>query len=251
LISRRAAAQSSGDILTRHHLGLARRATGDDAGALSASTKVLQLSHDAFVSRLQRAEIYERLGRKGEALRLYFRRDARRAECRGQWRNRQTTPPSLQPLVSTACSFVNEGRRQLFEETLTLSRRNTARQPGSASSNACASSSARWSLATSRASAAALMYFPGLPTSPYLDRGLFPVAERWSSNERDPQRARSDPAARVPERSRFSHRCARRENLRGAAPKWNGYYFFRHGERARGKSQSLARGRRRPSRSHR
>src|SRR5262249_54070459 len=77
-----------------------------------------------------------------------------------------------------------------------------------------------------------LMYFPRLPTAAYLNRSLFPWAEALESHTDE---IRNELAAILSGTSGseavFHSEALAQENLRGAAPKWNGYYFFRHGER--------------------
>jgi aspartate beta-hydroxylase len=77
-------------------------------------------------------------------------------------------------------------------------------------------------------------YLPGLPTTPYLDRALFP----WIPGlEAQTDAIRAELLQLLPtDRGRervFTTEELEDVNLRGtgAAPTWNGYYFFRYGVR--------------------
>ena len=78
-----------------------------------------------------------------------------------------------------------------------------------------------------------MLYFPGLPTSPYFERSLFSwladLERRTDAVVRSCSRSsRTASAERV-----FVSDDAERLGLagRGEAASWNGFYFFRHGER--------------------
>jgi aspartate beta-hydroxylase len=79
-----------------------------------------------------------------------------------------------------------------------------------------------------------ILYFPGLPSTPYFDRSHFPwIAEL----ERHTAAIRQEllgvmPRAEGSERV-FANDAAEQLGLAGerGAPSWNGFYFWRHGER--------------------
>jgi aspartate beta-hydroxylase len=78
------------------------------------------------------------------------------------------------------------------------------------------------------------LYFPGLPTTAYFDRSLFPWAEEFEA-QTDAIRAelqRLLPSEQGRERV-FTADDVEQQNLRGMdePPTWNGYYFYRYGER--------------------
>jgi aspartate beta-hydroxylase len=78
------------------------------------------------------------------------------------------------------------------------------------------------------------LFFPGLPPAAYLDRSLFPwIGELEAQTETiRAELLRLMPSATGRERV-FTTEELERQNLRGldVAPSWNGYYFYRHGER--------------------
>ena len=78
------------------------------------------------------------------------------------------------------------------------------------------------------------LFFPGLPATPYLDKGLIPEIEDLEAHTDE---IRAELLALLPGaagRERVFHTGELEQaNLRGLdePPSWNGYYFFRHGER--------------------
>jgi aspartate beta-hydroxylase len=77
-------------------------------------------------------------------------------------------------------------------------------------------------------------YVPGLPPSAYLERSLFPWIEQLEAQtdaiRQELLQLLPSPAGR--ERV-FTTEAIEQQNLRGlqTPPSWNGYYFYRHGER--------------------
>jgi aspartate beta-hydroxylase len=78
------------------------------------------------------------------------------------------------------------------------------------------------------------LLFPGLPTSAYFDRKIFSWLDAFEARtgEIREELERLLPSAAGRERV-FTEDVLEAQNLRGSvgAPSWNGYYFYRHGER--------------------
>jgi aspartate beta-hydroxylase len=78
------------------------------------------------------------------------------------------------------------------------------------------------------------LFFPGLPTSAYLDRTIFSWLDAFEARtgEIREELEKLLPSAAGRERV-FTEDVLEAQNLRGSvgAPSWNGYYFYRHGER--------------------
>jgi aspartate beta-hydroxylase len=79
-----------------------------------------------------------------------------------------------------------------------------------------------------------ILYFPGLPSTPYFERALFP----WFPDlERHAAMIREELLAAMPQAQHservFANDAAERLGLAGErdTPSWNGLYFWRHGER--------------------
>jgi len=185
------------------------------------------------VSRLYLAQAQERLGQPDVALRNYFVA-MKTAQGTGQWLNAATTAPGLRSRVEHAVNFVNQGRRRLFDQVLV-----PIRSRYGAGELARVENCLRviWASARRR--------------TPILASGrrrcIFPICRRrrtstgscslgrcvGGADGRDP---RGTGAVLSEQRGReavFHTEELARQNLRGGAapPKWEGFYFYRHGER--------------------
>jgi aspartate beta-hydroxylase len=183
---------------------------------------------------LELARGYEARQQHGEALLVYYRAIIL-SQRMGLWNDRSTTPPQLLDRVTHAMRYVKSGRRRFFrdaleqvglrhgpeslarfEECLALQLGDLHGQPPDPRQRP------------------SVLWFPGLPASPHLDRAAFPwftALERETAAIRAELLAvmdREDVAERV-----FGSLDAERLGLAGreATPSWNGIYFYRHGER--------------------
>jgi len=230
----RAARIAPMDVTTLHHLGRARDATGDQAGALAADEAAVRADPHSAIARLHYAMGLERQGDRERSL-LQFTRALKDAQHGGQWLDAASTPVALRPLVEHAVIAVRGGRRSAFDALMSPLRQRFGRA------------------ALARVEAAiriyvgelqpvypdprqqpTFFYVPGLPPAPYFDRRLF----AWiSSYESMSAKILSELEALLPTdrgRERVFHSDELESaNLRGddAAPSWTGYYFYRHGER--------------------
>jgi aspartate beta-hydroxylase len=152
-----------------------------------------------------------------------------------RWINPATTPAQLRPVVEHAVQRVRTGRRALLMKELEASRARYGRD-----ALARVEQCLRIYLREERPEypdprqQPSFLYFPGLAPAPYLDRALFPwigELEAATSSIRE-ELLQLLPSAQGRERV-FTNEDLERQNLRGldAAPSWNGYYFYRHGER--------------------
>src|SRR5579885_118807 len=214
------------------HLG-ADRATD----ALAAFERALQLDPDHFVARLHRGAALERLGRTYDAMASYYGAIVA-AQNRGYWLSDATTPPGLRMAVKHATRSVNENRRRLFLDLLSLLRQ----QHG-----ADALRRVEQGLAIYLGEAAGnfpdlrqrpkFFYVPGLRTQPYFERELFP----WHAElEKHTDVIREELLGVLADNHGIEpflgtadagileeHKLLRGE--RGAA-RWDAFFFHRHGE---------------------
>lgn len=151
-----------------------------------------------------------------------------------RWLGRDSTPPALVEPVRHAMRYVKAGRRRVFEAALAPVR---AARGG----EALARFDECLALQTGERSGAppdprqrpSILYFPGLPASPWFGRELFPWFEAL---ERATAEVREELGAVMPRAAQaervFDSDEAERRGLAGAQgdPSWNGFYFFRHGE---------------------
>jgi aspartate beta-hydroxylase len=233
----RAEKASPGDPVTQHHIGRVLEAAGDLAGALVAYAAAVRARPEFHNARLHLAHAMERGGDPARAA-LHYARALQGAQAQGRWLDAATTAPGLRPLVEHAADAVREHRREALFRVLAP----IAARQGQESIERVARA-LRIYLSEETADFPDLrqrptfLYLPGLPTSAYLDRALFPWIEAL---EAETQAIRSELLALLssdvgPERV-FHSEELERQNLRGldAPPSWNGYYFYRHGERHAG-----------------
>jgi aspartate beta-hydroxylase len=183
--------------------------------------------------RLALARRLEASNRSADALLAYYRAIIE-SQRQGRWLSAASTPPALLGAVRHAMQTVKAGRRRAFEDALAPVR---ARHGGEALArfDACLENltgEKRAAVADPR-QRPTILYFPGLPASPWFGREQFPwFAELESATvairgELEAVMPRAEQAERV-----FTDDDAERRGLAGAqgTPSWNGFYFYRHGE---------------------
>jgi aspartate beta-hydroxylase len=217
-----------------HHLGRAREMAGDLPSALLALQEALRLKPEFYLSRLHFASLLERSG-EGDAAAMQFARTLHDAQSRNQWVNAETTPVGLRPLVEHAVLTVRTRRRGLL---FGVAERLASRYGRESMTRV--EKCLRIYLGEERATFAdarqqpTFLYFPDLPTSPYLDRTACPWVDGFETQTEAMRQEllRLLPSEHGRERV-FMATDVEQQNLRGvgAAPSWNGYYFYRHGVR--------------------
>jgi aspartate beta-hydroxylase len=229
----RAVAVSPEDPTTRHHLGLVYEAASDLAKAAEAHAAAVRLESAFCVARLHLASCLDRL-RDQKAL-VQYKRALDDAQEQGRWLNPDTTPAALRPMVMQAVQAVRNGRRQLFN-TLFQPLRERYGPDSMRRVERCVriylkEEPPEYPDPRQRPT---FLLFPGLPTSAYIDRSQLAWVEAFEAQmpailgELEP--LLPSPAGR--ERV-FPTEAVEAQNLRGldVPPSWNGYYFYRHGER--------------------
>jgi aspartate beta-hydroxylase len=217
-----------------HYLGRVHDAVGDVPAAVAAHRKAIELAPDMFLARLHLAVALEASGANDEAV-VQYSRALQDAQARGRWLNPDTTAPAVRPMVERAVAFVRRGRREAMARLV---------EPLQAKYGVDSMRRIEQTVRVYLHEEAPIygdprqrptfLYMPGLPAQPYLDRELFP----WiGALEADTDGIRAElmnllPSAAGRERV-FASEALEQQNLRGAgtAPTWNGYYFYRHGER--------------------
>ena len=183
--------------------------------------------------RLALAHDLEASNRSADAVLVYYRAIIE-SQREGRWLSAASTPPALLGAVRHAMRTVKAGRRRAFEDALAPVR---ARHGGTALArfDACLENltgEKRATVADPR-QRPTILYFPGLPASPWFGREQFPwfaVLEAATAAIRDELEAvmpRAEQGERV-----FADDAAEQRGLAGiqGAPTWNGIYFWRHGE---------------------
>jgi aspartate beta-hydroxylase len=206
----------------------------DDARAIFA--RALDYAPDFFVARLYLAHAHERSGDTHAALVNYFAA-VTQAQIKGRWRDDATTAPAIRDLVKYAMSFIDAGRRQLFDKVLAPYRE----KHGDAAMRRTLDALAIFleerppEYADPRQKPT-FMYFPGLPTSAYLDQALF----AWTQElERNTEIIRNELIEVLKADEGIEPFIKFRSDddipkfLGGAdgKPVWDAFFFYRHGKR--------------------
>ena len=220
--------------LSWHYLGRVHEAADNVDGAVAAHGAALKLAPGMFIIRLRYAVALERAGQTEQATLHYFRA-CNEAQAQGRWLNPETTAPALRPVVEHAMSMVKATRKATFARLL-----EPLQQQFGADSLRRIERALRIHFEDEAPVYAdprqrpTFLYVPEVPPAPYLDRALFPWIEQL---EAQTDAIRQEllqllPSAAGRERV-FTTDAIEQQNLRGlqTPPSWNGYYFYRHGER--------------------
>lgn len=230
----RAASHNPVDMVTLLNLGSIREAVGNFEGARDAFGRAVSLDPDRPAARLHLGNALENLNCGHEALLAYFRAITD-SQKEGRWLNESTTPPAIRDRVRHAMRFVAAGRRRIFEEVL----EPVIKRHGAAALDRVAHCLSVYLGDLPGATAdirqkPSYLFFPDLPATPYFKRSLFPWMEEY---ERQTSAIRDELESLLPQpegRERvFANDAQEEAGLRGSrgAPAWDGFYFYRHGER--------------------
>ena len=230
----RAVGAAPEDPMTRHHLGRAYEVAPDAGKAAEAHAAAVRLEPAFFIARLHLGGCLERLGRWEDAL-VQYKRALDDAQGQGRWLNQETTPPPLRPLVTQAVVAVRNGRRQLFQALLAPLRDRYGRESMDRVERCLRIYlNEEPPVYPDPRQRPSFLLFPGLPTSAYIERAALPWVDQLEAQTPAilAELQQLLPSAAGRERV-FGSDALEAENLRGleVAPSWNGYYFYRHGER--------------------
>jgi len=234
MLLKHAAEVDGAQALTQLHLGRAHAAAFEFESAEAAYAAALACEPKLHLARLQLGELHEKRGDTARAVMTYARA-LNDAQTEGRWLNATTTPAALHTAVDHAQRFVRERRVAGFAELM----EPFIRKYGVSALRRVEQAvrihlHLEQAVSTDPRQTPTFLFFPGIPATPYLDKGLIPEIEELEART---SQIRAELLALLPSasgRERVFHSGELEEaNLRGldAPPSWNGYYFFRHGER--------------------
>ena len=200
----------------------------------------MRLAPELAPARLRLGEVLEARGRLREALPAYFGA-VMTAQKHKKWLNEETTEAPLRPLVMHAMRVIDSGRRALFGGLLAPLRERY----GDAALRRVARCLATYlgDLRPAYADPAqrpTFLYMPDLPSTRFFERELFPwydALEAQTAPIRSEMQAvfAADGDGFEPFFGHFDDKNARLEdhlrNDRGATPRWDAFFFYRHGTR--------------------
>ncbi|MDP8985866.1 MAG: aspartyl/asparaginyl beta-hydroxylase domain-containing protein [Pseudomonadota bacterium] len=220
--------------LTLYNRGRILEAAERYADAAASYRAALRLAPNLSAARLYLGRALELAGRPHQAI-VAYARALQDAQNNGRWLNQATTPAVFRSLVQHAVLQVRLGRRAAIDELLRpviarFGRDSLARVDKSLrmyfKEEAQRSSDPR--------QCSTFLHFPDIPANPYLDLKLLPWIDRFES---EAPAIRDELLSLLPSGTGrepvFGNAALEAEHLRGLdrPPTWNGYYFYRHGER--------------------
>ena len=215
--------------------GRAREFEADYAAARAQYIVALRLDPALFTARLHLGAVLERLVLPHEALAQYTLA-LKDAQARQQWLDAATTPPLLRSLVRHAVQTVRKGHHEMSERLFAPLRERYGREAldrvercvrGYLNEERVVSPDPR--------QRPLFLYFPDLPPMPFHERRQLP----WIESLEAATPAILEELARLLESAAGRERVLlsdehEQSSLRASLdvpPSWNGYYFYRHGER--------------------
>jgi aspartate beta-hydroxylase len=221
------------DPSTWHNAGLVAHARRDFDAALAAFDRALTEAPEAHASWLYRGQALEQSGRERDAALAYLRA-LRLAQGKGRWVSPATTPPPVRPVVEHAIGFVQRHQVELFRGLLQTVRQRHDGDLGRVETCIEAYVGLRPARSPDPRQRPTLMYFPGLPAQPYLDRQSLPWLAEWEAQTPAiREELQAVLAAGSGHEAVFHTEALARQNLRNPAgvAKWDGFYFYRWGQR--------------------
>ncbi len=231
----RAVALAPENAESRKELGLARVALGDHEGAERELAEAVRLRNDFPMAWLNLGQLREARGDATAALTAYYRAITK-AQAKGRWRSRETTPPAWHAVVLHAMDVIEHGRRDLFygqlEEAeaqhgapLPRIRRTIA---GYLKDEAIAP--------PDRRQAPRFLYVPDLPSRTYYDKASIGFSDRLEAAFADLRGEALGLLAQPEVLTPFLEFKPGDDPSRylggaDAAPHWDAFFFYRNGVR--------------------
>jgi aspartate beta-hydroxylase len=226
--------RDAADPLTLYNHGRILDAAGLHDESITALRAALGVAPNLHAARLYLGHALERSGQTQKAV-VAYARTLQDAQAEGRWLNPAGTPPAFRPLVEHAVRLVRQERlgtfTHLMEPLINRYGRDSMRR---------VEKSLRVYLKEETLPVPAsgrrptFFHFPDIPEQPYLDLSLFPWIDEL---EGDTELIREELRSLLPDsqgrEAVFTSRELEADHLRGIdqPPSWNGYYFYRHGER--------------------
>jgi aspartate beta-hydroxylase len=230
----RAAQAKPEDPITLHNLGRAYQAVDRRDDAIDALLRSVRLRPEYCVARVRLAALLEERGETERAV-LQYARSLEDAQKKGRWLDAATTPASLKDYVERGVAAVRTHRRAalfgLLDRLAAKYGRDSLERVEQGVRIYLLEQSPEYPDPRQRPT---FFYVPGMPATPYFGRELFPWIDALEARTGAIREELLDLLPSETGRERvFTSDDLEQQNLRGAhaAPTWNGYYFYRHGER--------------------
>ena len=220
-------------------LGIAYRRAKRLDEALVTLRRAVDIDPSQRRSRLHLAAIQEARGQTHEALVHYFAAVSS-AQGQGLWRSKESTPPGLLTLVQHAIAVIERERPKLLDRSIAPLRDRYGRDALLRVEQTLAMYLEQMPITyADPRQKPTFLYFPGLPTTPWFERSLFPWYEELESRFRV---IRDELLAVMHDGDELVPFLDSPVNVQGLPfigstgasveePQWNAYFFHRHGVR--------------------
>ena len=230
------AAPSAADVDAQWQIARAALEQGRDEDARQALTELLRLDSSLFIPRLHLGRLLEDAGQFDAAVVQYFGA-VMRAQAKGRWRDEATTAPALRESVLHAMDVIDAERAQVFRRAYEPLREQHG-DAALARVDECLDIylGQRQVVYPDPRQQPKFLYFPGLPTTPYFARELFPWYAALESGVEE-IRAELHAVLRDAQGIEPFLKFASAEQAQGylagtdAPPSWDAFFFYRHGAR--------------------
>ena len=226
------------DGTTGKNLGVVLLHAGEHETAEHLLLDTLSGDPDFFVARLYLGLALERQNRVREASVHYFKAIGT-AQGQGFWTSPRTTPPGLRASVEHAIRFTRTIRRQLLGAVLAPMHTRFGREAMKRVDRCLAAYLGEINCPPPDArQKPGFMYFPDLPTEPFLPRQAFPWYEALEAKTPALReelvgllgaRPQLEPFLGEPPPGMRSSYLGGGDDT--ATPRWDGFFFYRHGRR--------------------
>lgn len=230
----RAVALAPEDAESRKELGVARVALGDHAGGERELAEAVRLRADFPMAWLNLGQLREARGDATGALTAYYRA-VTRAQAKGRWRSRETTPPAWAEVVLHAMDVIEHGRRDLFYGQLEEAEGRFATPLPRVRRTIAGYLKDETIAPPDRRQAPRFLYVPDLPSRTYYEPASIGFHERLAASFADLRGEALGLLAQPEVLQPFLEFKPGDDPSRylggGAAPHWDAFFFYRNGER--------------------
>lgn len=216
-------------------LAVAAEAAGYPDEARQALEFAVRMAPAMYLAHLQLGRLLEQAGDRIGAMRSYFRA-LTRAQLEERWLDEASTPPRLREQVAHAAEFVRAARPELMASLMEPLVARHGREEMKRVERSLRGYFSLEEIAPENASQRPkFLFFPDIPSAPYLQRGDFEwigaLESEWPAIRDEALAVLAEPSVLTPfldapEEADLSEYL---QSAGNAAPRWDAFFFYRHG----------------------
>lgn len=216
-------------------LAVAAEAAGYPDESRQALEFAVRLAPGMYVAHLQLGRLLERSGDRIGAMRSYFRA-LTRAQLEEKWLDEASTPPRLREQVAHAAAFVRGARPELMTSLMEPLIARHGRGEMKRVERCLRGYFVLEEVAPANASQQPkFLFFPDIPSTPYLARGDFGWIEalesEWRAIREEALAVLAEPSLLTPflDAPEETDLGEYLQSANDTAPHWDAFFFYRHG----------------------